>query len=447
MQTDQYKLTKWLNKLQRESWQLELVISGFSIFLMLGAWQGLTGFGRDIALASHGLGNEDSLLNIGYIILLGACLFILINLVLHVLLRGIWISTIGLRYVSGDIDFDSLKLAPKFDRLLRRKVGSFDQYILKLEKICSVVFSFTFLIVFMLISVGMYIVFVVTFINVVMDALVGSISQELNETLELPILILLVVGGLLYFIDFLTLGYLKRIKWLSHIYLPFYRLLSFITLSFLYRPIYYNLIDNKFGKWVGFLMLPYVIVVTLAFFQKIHSHVWYPDEPGSLAMLNSHYDDQRIETSLIETGSIPSKFVDNGFLQLFIAYLPKQDNQILEKICPDFEPFHEEGFGTSLQFSGDGIVVETNKGNSNAALSCLSQLYEIQIGDSLLNSNNFKFYRHPNYNEYGLVTMLDIAYLPRGGHVVEVRKLGKRISGGQDTLANIPFFQIPFWTE
>ena len=153
------KLTKWLNKLQQESWQLELVISGFSIFLMLGAWQGLKGFARDIELASHGLGNEDSLLNIGYIVLLGACLFILINLVLHVLLRGIWISTIGLRYVSGDIDFDSLRLAPKFDRLLRRKVGSFDQYILKLENLCSVVFSFTFLIVFMLFSCGFLIMF------------------------------------------------------------------------------------------------------------------------------------------------------------------------------------------------------------------------------------------------------------------------------------------------
>ena len=73
--------------------------------------------------------------------------FILINLVLHVLLRGIWISTLGLRYVSGEIDFDKLRLAPRFDRFLRRRIVSFDQYILRLENLCSVIFAFTFLIV------------------------------------------------------------------------------------------------------------------------------------------------------------------------------------------------------------------------------------------------------------------------------------------------------------
>ncbi len=447
MEFQQNKLTKWLNKLQRESWQLELVISGFSIFLMLGAWEGLTGFGRDIEIASHGLGNEEGLLTIGYFILLGTCLFILINLVLHVLLRGIWISTIGLRYVSGDIDFASLRLAPKFDRLLQRKVGSFDEYILKLEKLCSVVFAFTFLIVFMLISIGMYIGFVVLFINVIIDALIKNISGQLGEGIELTILLLLVFGGILYLIDFLTLGYLKRVKWLSYIYMPFYRILSFITLSFLYRPIYYNLIDNKFGRWVGFLMVPYVAIVLLGFFQKIHSHTWFPDNPGELGMLNRYYDDQRKDFSLITSGSLPSKFVDNGYLQLFINYLPKQDNPILEKRCPDFKPFHEQGLGTSLHFSVEGVVVGSNSKNAETALTCLSGLYEISIGDSLMSDASFKFHRHVNYNEYGLVTMLDVDYLPRGEHIVEVKKIDRRVTADTDTLVMAPFFKIPFWKE
>jgi hypothetical protein len=444
---NQNKLTKWLNKLQQESWQLELVISGFSIFLILGAWQELKGYSKDIAVASQGLGTGDSLLSVAYGITIGACLFILINLVLHVLLRGIWISTIGLRYVSGDIDFDSLKLSPKFDRLLRRKVGSFDQYILQLENLCSVVFAFTFLIVFMFLAVGLYFGFFVFVINVLVDPLAGMCSEGLFDVIEKTVAIVLVAGGLLYFVDFLTLGFLKKVKWLSHIYLPFYRLFSLVTLSFLYRPIYYNLIDNKFGRWVGFLLVPYVAVVGFLLSEKIHSHVWYPDKPGRTALLNNHYDEQRTEKTLITTGSIPSKFVENGFLELFLAYIPKQDNRSLEKLCPDFEPFFEPGFETDLEFSVNGETPPPRTNAPDTALACFSQLYEIRIGDSLFLDNKYRFHRHTNYNEYGLVTILDVGYLPRGEHLLDVKKLGRKIADGQLRDTVVSFFQIPFWKE
>ena len=443
MQPTHNKLTKWLNKLQQESWQLELLISGFSIFLMLGAWQSIRGFRRDIAIAVQGLGPEDNLLNIGYGILIVSCLFIIINLILHVLLRGIWISTIGLRYVSGDIDFDSLRLAPRFDRLLRSKIGSFDKYILQLENICSVVFAFTFLIVFMLLALGMFIGAMVLTGNL----LRAILPEGYYEYILIPTLILFALGGLLYFIDFLTLGFLKRIKWLSYIYLPFYQVMSLITLSFLHRPIYYNLIDNKFGRRVGFLLLPYVAIVMFLFSERLHSHTWYPDKPGKLALLNNDYDDQRSETSLITSGSIPSRFVGNGFLQLFIAYIPTSDDPVLKVICPGFKPFHQPGFETDLQFGNSGSPSQQRIDAADTALVCLSQMYEIHIGDSLHFNQRFRFHRHQNYGEYGLVTMLDVAYLPRGEHQVSVHKWEHKIRNDYDTLVMEPFFELPFWKE
>ena len=54
---------------------------------------------------------------------------LLVNLIFHVVLRGVWISTVGLRYVSEDIDFDVFRLHPRFDRFLRKHVISFDHYI------------------------------------------------------------------------------------------------------------------------------------------------------------------------------------------------------------------------------------------------------------------------------------------------------------------------------
>ena len=445
---DQNKLTKWLNKLQQESWQLELVISGFSIFLMLGALDWLTSKRRDVTIASQGLEQGSELLMIAYLFLIGACFFILVNLVLHVLLRGVWISTIGLRYVSGDIDFDQLRLAPKFDKLLRRKIGSFDQYILKLENICSVLFAFTFLIVFMLLAFVMYLIFLIAFVNLFLKGLLGGWHESTQTQITVSFIIIALFAGTLYFIDFLTLGFLKRIKWLSYIYMPFYRFMSFITLSFLYRPIYYNLIDNKFGRRVGFMMIPYVLIIGLLLSEDIQSHIWYPDRAGQWGLMNIHYDDHRPEKSLIRTGSLPSKFVKNGFLELFIAYMPKQDNPSLEKLCPHFEPFREAGFESGLNFSLDSDQPKERSLNAvDTALSCFSKMYEIHVDDSLILEPAFRFHRHPNFDEYGVVTFIDVDYLKRGEHLVAVKKWDHKKIKDKDTLVIEPFFQIPFWKE
>ncbi|HHM21884.1 MAG TPA: hypothetical protein ENJ20_07650, partial [Bacteroidetes bacterium] len=189
---EQKKLAKWLNKLQRESWELELLVSGFSIFLLLGALKSLRDAKASVSLASQ-YSEGDNILTFGYAFLVAACFFIIINLILHVLLRGIWISTIGLRYVSGDIDFDSLRLAPKFDRLLRKKVTGFDRYILNLEKICSVLFAFTFLLVFMLMSLVLYIVFFMFLTNHALQKILLYLPAALED-----LLVFIVAGGLFF---------------------------------------------------------------------------------------------------------------------------------------------------------------------------------------------------------------------------------------------------------
>ncbi|HRF42208.1 MAG TPA: hypothetical protein PK198_25630, partial [Saprospiraceae bacterium] len=153
---NKHKLSEWLDKIQQDSWQLELVITGFSIFLMLGVLDKLDELRQSVSMASSGAGQLGFFVSILWVVFAGASMFVLINLILHAVLRGLWISSIGLRSVSGDIDFDSLRLAPKFDAFIRRKTGSFDHYIERLENLCSIVFAFTFLIVFVIMSLGLW---------------------------------------------------------------------------------------------------------------------------------------------------------------------------------------------------------------------------------------------------------------------------------------------------
>lgn len=442
------KLTKWLNKLQQESWQLELVVSGFAIFLMLGALDALENLDFMNEVKDAGLAQQGAILTLGFMILGLSCFFVLLNLIFHVMLRGLWISTLGLRYVSGDVDFDALRLAPRFDRFLRRRIGSFDKYILKLENLCSVVFAFTFLIVFMLLGFMMFLALLFLLIWVVENKLEAFLPDAFRKGVGIVSFILLMSSGLLYFIDFVTLGRLKRVRWFSVVYYPFYRFCSFITLASLYRPLYYNLVDNKFGRRVGILLVPYVVGTIFLLSFRIHSHVWFPSKFEGTNLKVGVYDDLRPEDYNLPDVTTPSKFVKNGYLEIFIRYHPLKDDDILEQVCPDFEPFREPGFGTDLVFRTNGITTEEKTTQSpTVALACFSKLYQFEVADSVFTAPGFYFYEQPERGGKGLLTILDLGYLSRGAYKLQVKKLSKSDEGDSEEMEFEDFMTIPFWKE
>ncbi|WP_418639122.1 hypothetical protein [Winogradskyella sp.] len=197
---------KLLDKLQEESWQLELLISGFAIFGLFSAYPNL-----EIAY-QHAQNENNIFFSIVMIVALSACSILIFNLLLHVLLRGLWIGALGLRYVSGDIEYDTLNYSKRFNNYLKRKVGSFDRYIGRLENYCSVIFAISFLLIFYMLAIALTfgaIAFVITvFLN-------NHTFSDISTYFGIILLVFLTVGMLLTFIDFITLGFLKKKKWIS----------------------------------------------------------------------------------------------------------------------------------------------------------------------------------------------------------------------------------------
>jgi hypothetical protein len=206
----------------------------------------------------------------------------------------------------------------------------------------------------------------------------------------------------------------------------------------LYRPIYYNLIDNKFGRKAAFFLLPYIFMVMVSINIKTNPYAWFPDERGKKDLAKNHYDDLRAEDVLIKKSSIPSKMVSNGFLEIFVRYLPNPDDETLKDLCPDFKPLNEPGFAIFKKVARSAVVADSS-------LFCLSQLYSLKIDDSLFQSPNFRFYQHPGFGEKGLLAILDVAYLPWGEHCISIEKLKKQ--NDSDSLALQPFITYPFWVE
>lgn len=437
------KLKDWLDKIQQDSWQLELVVTAFSIFLVLGALDALEEMGDTVHMLTPGMGNLGPIVSVSFAVLSVAVLFVLINLVLHVVLRGLWISAIGLRSVSGDIDFDKLGLSQRFDRFLRRNTGSFDTYVERLENLCSIVFAFTFLVVFVVVSVGLWtllVVFISEFVR-------GYLPKPFDQYTAVFLNISLTITGIIYMLDFVTLGWVKKWQWFSKFYFPIYRFFGFVTLAALYRPMYYNLIDNKLGRRVAFFLIPYIVGVIWLASMNVDSHIWYTTENSNLEITKSNYDDLRPTDKLIAKASIPSKVVSNGYLELFIRYTPFQDDPILRKKCPDVKPPIEPGISSGFHIDFSGKEDEPDKDFPKLSLDCLSSLYELRINDSLFQQPDYHFFKHPNKEERGLLTLLDVAYLPRGKHEISILKLGRDTTEGAEALIFKDFVRFPFWKE
>ena len=436
----EYSFKGLLEKLQEDSWQLELLVSGFAIVLVVGAYEPLQELWLDASLLATGI-ERNFFFMMPVVSLQMGWLFLLVNLIAHVLFRGLWISTIGLRYVSGEVDYEELRFSPRFQRFLQKRIGSFDRYIESLENLCSVIFAFTFLIIFSFISFCIYVVLFGALANFLngMEAVWG---KTVSKILGIILLVLLSISGLIYFIDFITLGFFKRKEWAARWYMPIYRIMSWCTLSFIYRPIYYNLIDNKFGRRFGYFLVPYIIFLILVSTMHFGTHPFFPDkEAGHLEFRSGYYDDMREEKSIVFHPAIPSPYVSNGYLEVFLPYHPVEDDDRIASACPDYDSGKKTRIGSSaIQIQLDDSVNFREKADSS--FQCLCAIFKLSVNDSIIQEVDFQLFEHPNRGEKGLRTTLDVDYLPRGRHTLAVEK---RLAA--DSIAWHNLVTIPFWVE
>lgn len=352
---------EWLEKLQQESWQLELLISGFALFGIYSSRILIVDFGFYIEnnLSSETIRPIANLLHV--IFEVGWYIFFL-NLLVHVILRGLWIGAIGLRYVSQEIDYDHFNYSEIFTNYLRKKVGSYDDFIERLEKMCSVIFAFTFLLFSLFVSLIVFFIPII-FIRILLETF---ISNEIQLVFLTGFFAIFYVGiGFFVFIDLITIGGFKRIKEknISKIYFYIYRFYSFVTLSFLYRPLLYNFIDNSYTKKLFYLSIPYIFIVFVG--KSMFENAFNPYLPERDVLLssgqfmdNNYYDDLR-DKSLNEYDN-EKRFLNKSSLfkvslanfnikEDFSSFFIKVDRRLINLVEKDksISPYKERGVSFS----------------------------------------------------------------------------------------------------
>lgn len=392
MEYDSPKFKKWLDKLQQESWQLELIISGFAIYGLFASYEFIELKSETSTVT--GMGG----LGLFWAIALICCQIFIFNLLFHVLLRGLWIGAIGLRYVSGDIDYENLNYSEKFTTYLKSKVGSFDLYISKLETYCSVIFAVTFLLAFYVIGFFSVFVFLVALGESLQ--LLNFVPKEIRTIIIGILSFIFLISALITLIDFLGQGFLKKKKWTSKLYFPIYWVFSKLTLSFLYRPLAYNFLDNKLGKRISFILLPiYVIIVYISSIEfKNSNYLSLKSYSSEYQILSEHYDNLSTEEgSFIKIASIPSKIIETKYLPLFLLYDKDMEDFIFDKNKSLKPEEDKRSFQSSITVDfNNGVNVALGKKDSinlKKYLKTVNEIYIIKIdferyaSDFIISSN------------------------------------------------------------
>lgn len=425
------KFKKWLDILQQESWQLELIISGFAIY-------GLFAVIEPIELAGLQAQNDNNVFSTLLFQGLKVSWYIItINLIAHVILRGLWIGAIGLRYVSGEIEYDKLNYSPKFTRHLYRRVGSFDNYVATLEKYCSIIFAVTFLLVFYLLGL-LVLVFCFTVLGLWIDR--EDTPDWVRGGVAIPAIVFLAVGMVLTFIDFVTQGWLKRKKWTTRFYYPFYWVFKYLTLSFLYRPMVYNFLDTRFGKRLMWLVVPLYLGLTILADTDFSTSNYLSEEMTSnsyTANKANYLEDLDQDTPFVDRASVPSKVITDRFLNVFVVYGSSVEDDVFY-FNKDLKP-KDDRRGIYTTFSDGRLDWVTRNNKTEDYLKTLEEMYTLSV-DSLDFKPVFVLAQNRR-KQIGFETFLPLDSVSPGKHVLAVR----RNDHEQDSVYTRTVIRIPFW--
>ncbi|USD25610.1 hypothetical protein [Flagellimonas marinaquae] len=429
---------KLLDSLQQQSWELELIISGFAIFGLFTAYEPLR-------IEMINAQNEDQIYRfVVYFILNIACSILLFNLLLHVVLRGLWIGALGLRYVSGDIEFERLRYSERFTKYLKKRIISFDRYIANLENYCSVLFAISFLLIFYVLAMTMIILSIILVANYILES---DVLPEAAASIIGGILILFIIFGMfLTFIDFITQGWLKKKKWVSRIYFPIYWVFSFLTLSFLYRPLVYNFLDNRFGKKLTLLLTPiYIAILMLTSLEYRQSNYLDKEQRSSsmFAKKDNYWDMMTEEGDFPGRMVIPSKVISQPYLQVFVPFSENLENRVFafnDSLTPKED---RRGLSSSIKVNSnwsDEITSLRQKDSIRKKyLKTFNEMYSFRI-DTLEMDEDFIITTAMN-DILGFETYLKISQLKEGKHIIRLRRKRKE----KDSIVTVSDAILPFW--
>ncbi len=428
----QVKIPKWIRKLQQESWQAELIISGVAIFSAVQ----LPGFiEKAIEWSIYFFDPTHYFILYGIFIyfIIGAYAFIFF-FITHFVLRTFWIGMLGFQSVYPDgINEEATLYSKSFITDMKNDLPSGQDIINSLEKTCSTIFASTGSIILIFSSIGFHII-VILILRIIL-------FKFFDHTLVDYFLICL---GAIMFLGsiFSSLFHMKSLRekdWVKKNHYKWHKRINKMFSGLFYNPVSYITMttqSHQGGKKsvVSFLYFFLLMIVCMALFITdsrilllIERTALYENYSYDYKIHAEAYEgfyemqDRRIINSVIE-----NEHINGAFLKVFTPILYGEDNYH-DAFCGEFEKDESNN------------KVDRRSQRHQFELDCYHQTHRFYVNDSLYQPELFR-HHHVNKNEFGVVCHLPTKAFVRGKNMLRIEKLQ-----GPDDVFRV--MRIPFWFD
>lgn len=391
---DEKKTPKWLQAIQLNSWEAELLISALVLYALFQVPDFLDEFShRSFGRGSQFIRLFDSLesgiklLQFGYI--------------LHITVRGIWVASVGFSYVFPDgINSENLGFKGKFKKELQKN-PSLVKSVLKLEELSSMIYGLSFTIFGTFIGLSTLLFFFIFVANFISPYSPNAITSDTTPFGLFSLAYAL--GVILLFIDFITSGLFRRKEWGVDWFYPIAWFFRIITLSFLYRRSMLVLLSNLKGWKARIVSL--AIAAVLGGFVFIRGEIddrsleSYLDKSTQGEFNMGNYENFRAKGDLL-VSSIQSDIVSDSYLKVFLMDLPVFDNM-------------KESMYNNKEIKWDYL-------NSDSSSYYLNRWLTVKIDTTAFNNLIWVNAQHPTERIFGFYTYIDIESFERGHHKLKI---------------------------
>lgn len=421
MRTDSEEGERFAHGL-RQTWELELVISGAVAFALLQLPSAV-----DQVYERIDPHLADNLAGGAFIVLYYTklALYTLIaSFMIHIIARAYWVGLVGLEAVfPRGVRWEKATSGTISRELYQKLLPSLPELITRTDDFCSMIFSFSFMIVFIFV------------ISILWAGLLGLLAllvsrlafggAHLGEIFRILGLLLIVPITLAPLLD---KAFGPRVdpagpaaRGIRALSLFAYR----ATGMGLYGPIMMTLVTNVRKKAFYTVFTAAFVVVFGAFFVSVltrggllslSSEIYMPGKPGENEVSPDYYEDQRPEGEVFpRTPSIQSDVVRDPYIKLFIPYYPRRHNPALRRRCPGVKPLQEEGLRFESPNESAPAAAATRQ-----VLRCLAEIHRVTLDGRPVPGLEFQFATHPRSGLRGIVGYLPAAGLSPGSHLLRV---------------------------
>lgn len=392
----------WIEKFKRISWEPEILISGGILFTLFQAKSALVIVHNQFyPLALIGF-------KITLVFLTLSISALTVGFTLHLITKSFWIALLAIKSVfPKGIDAKKIKYSEHFwqknsiDLTLNKKIAA-------VGNASSLMFTISFLALFIVLGI---------FIYLILWLIIGNfIDNNLNSSFSIEYFILapLVIS----FIDFVTFGGLKKSPLISKIYHPVYTLISWITLSFLYREALYTIISNISKKRIALFSLLFLTLSSFLTYwnsadfmiRQTTFNNWEFYNPKFSTLINERfYENLRQSTAQVPFATIQSDVIKDNHIKLYLRYANFMDWQL------------------------DSLAQSHPTYTNN---QILNKYIFLEVDNERIDSVSWYFTTKQDINQPGLIGYLPISNLREGAHQLNIK-----------SIANKRTLTIPFWKE